>query len=158
MGRKIVIDYEQQLKWKNIEIVYPFCIKYGSDQKGYSYCRHLEDGRYEYLCCEPLKMHFSYGNQINNIPVLINNDEYWYKQLANLHKTITNEEFETARKQFFDKYQNYLNGTEYIAKDVKQLLSNQANHYKIEEQQIEEKLEQLPDNGIIINNRADDPF
>lgn len=155
MGRRIVIDAEQQAKWKDLNIVYPFCIKYGSEERGYTYCRHLEDGRYEHLCCEPLKMHFSYGNQVNHISGLLNNDEYWYKQLANLHTVITSEEFETARADFFGRYQNYMLGTEFIAKDVQKMLANTTNHY---ETKVEKEIQQISDGGIIINNGEETPF
>lgn len=151
MGRKIVIDAQQQARFKNIVITYPFCIKSGNEKSGYNYFRYLEDGRYEYIFEQDLKMHFSYGNQINSIQGLANNDEFWYKVLLNNHERITSEEFESKRADFFSRYEDYLSGARYIAKQVEQIIAKQKNHYEIKNENQNE--------GIIINKEhEDDPF
>lgn len=105
--------------YQDIKIQYPFCYQ-TKDKK--NYFRYLEDGRYEYICITEDKIHFSYGTRANTIQGLMQDDEFYFKTLANREIVITNQDFEDARKIFFSNYKNYLSGSSYLAHEVQEII------------------------------------
>ena len=100
------------------EINYPFCYK-TKDEK--NFFRYLEDGRYDHVCLNENMVTLSFGRRTNSINHLINEDQFYFKVLANLNIEISNEDFEWSIKRFDMEYKKYLEGADYIARDVEKI-------------------------------------
>lgn len=158
MRRKILIEENETARngFEDIEITYPFCFKTKQDNYGkINYYRYLEDGRYENITVEYLQMHFSYGNHSNTIYALCGDHEFYFKHLANIHTLIDSKEFEDARQIYFDRYNDYLEGLKYIAKEVKEMIKNSPDSQR--KDFLEEK-EIIENNNDIISDNDETPF
>lgn len=147
MGKRKVDDSFLD-KYKDIKIEYPFCYK---SKIGKNFFRYMPDGRYEYICLEEKKSTLSFGCRSNSINHLLEEDDFYFKILANLNEVITNEEFEFQRKLYSAEYEKYLEGVKYISLGVEKIIKEKEK----EEKQVEEKVE---NNDIIISNVEGDPF
>lgn len=145
--RKVKIEDDSQLN--GIEISYPFCFKTKKNTYGdINYYRYLEDGRYEHICVQELQIHLSFGNHSNTIYSLVGDHEFYFKQLALKHEIITSEEFDEERNKIYERYNEYLQGTKYIASEVEKMI--EESHDSI-------RKDSLIENGII-ENKNDVPF
>lgn len=121
---KIIIEEDSPLN--GIEIQYPFCYKTKKNTYGeINYYRFLEDGRYEHICLQELQMHLSFGNHANTIYSLLGDFEFYFKQIALRNTIITEGEFELQRDEYYKRYNEYLEGSRYIAQEVESLTNNQ---------------------------------
>lgn len=121
MRKKREIDAAFLSSYKDMKIEYPFCYKsVGKHEE--NYFRYLEDGRYEYICISEKKMHMSYGTRVESIQGLLDDDNFYFKTIANRETVITNEDFEFARKQYYHNYQKYLSADQYLSREVEELI------------------------------------
>lgn len=146
--KTVLIEEDSPLR--HIEVTYPFCFKTKEKKyEGVSYHRYLEDGRFECITIQDLQMNFQYGNRTNTIYALVGDHEFYFKQIIQRNELISQEEFDEKRKEFFERYKDYLEGAKYIATEVERMLSSQENPYqKNNENNID----------IITNNDEENPF
>ena len=141
--------------YQDVKIEYPFCYK---TRKGDNYFRYLEDGRYEYICLESYKATLSFGSRAGSIDVLIAEDGFFFKVLANLNEVITNEEFETKREEYLKEYDKYLAGDKYISASVKDIIKRKNDNTYVKIENVSEAIQSSSLNhgsDIIIGPEAD---
>ncbi len=155
MGKVRNIDSAFLAVYKDIEIKYPFCYKNRNDQ---NYFRYLEDGRYEFLCLEPFKSTLSFGSRAGSLDVLLSEDAFYFKVLANLNEVITNEEFESKREEYLKEYDKYLAGDKYINTQVKDIIRKKNENSYVKMENVSEAIQSSSLNhgtDIIIGPEAD---
>lgn len=138
MGKRKVDDGFFDAGYNDIVITYPFCYK-SKDNK--NFFRYLEDGRYEFICMDKYNITMSFGSRAGKIDSLIEENDFYFKVLANLNEVISNEDFEFQRELYKKEYEKYLNGDKYLSREVEKFI---------------EKTEKLKSNQIKKENNNND--
>ncbi len=137
--------------YEDVKIVYPFCFM---SPNGKNFFRYLEDGRYEYLSFELSRVAFSFGARAQSLESLQQDDEFYFKVLANRNTVISNEDFEFRRNLYMVEYTKYLEGDKYLANEVQKIIDSQNRIYNKEETK-----PYNPDDIIVNNDNNDkEPF